>query len=80
MGWALSHFWYHTIRINIIILSAGLTSLLPACIMAGYQLAHGNLYLVLDSLYLYSQYVFGMLAGSILDKRNYNGEFDGVTR
>jgi hypothetical protein len=80
IGWALSHFWHHPIRINIIILSAGLTSLLPACIMAGYQLAHGNLYLVVDSLYLYGQYVFGMLAGSILDKRNYNGELDDFTR
>jgi hypothetical protein len=76
MGCALSHFWHHPIRINIIILSAGLTSLLPACIMAGYQLAHGNLYLAVDSLYLYSQYVFGMLAGSMLDKRNYDGELD----
>jgi hypothetical protein len=69
LGWALSKFWDHPIRINVIVASAGLATLLPACIMAGYQLRYGNLHLAIDSLYLYSQYVFGMLAGSILDKR-----------
>jgi len=69
LGWALSEFWNHPIRINVIVASAGLATLLPACIMTGYQLAHGNLHLAIDSLYLYGQYVFGMVAGSILDKR-----------
>jgi hypothetical protein len=68
LGWALSKFWHHPIRINVIVASAGLATLLPACIMAGYQLAHGNWNLVVDSLYLYSQYVGGMLAGALLNK------------
>jgi hypothetical protein len=67
MGWALSHFWHHTIRINIIILSAGLTSLLPACIMAGYWFSHDNLLAGLASLALYFQYVIGMWIGAIID-------------
>jgi hypothetical protein len=69
MGWALSHFWNHTIRINIIILSAGLTSLLPACIMAGYWFSHGNLSAGAASLALYFQYVIGMWLGATIDGR-----------
>jgi hypothetical protein len=69
LGWALSEFWDHPIRINVIVASAGLATLLPACIMAGYQLAHGNWNLVADSLYLYGQYVSGMLTGAILNKK-----------
>lgn len=72
MGWALSHFWHHTIRINIIILSAGLTSLLPACIMAGYWLSHNNLQAGVSSLLLYGQYVIGMWLGAIIDKHFYD--------
>lgn len=69
MGWALSHFWNHTIRINIIILSAGLTSLLPACIMAGYWFSHDNLSAGVASLALYFQYVIGMWLGATIDGR-----------
>lgn len=66
LGWALANFWTHGIRINIIVASAGLASLLPACIMAGYQLAHNDLLLALNSLYLYSEYVVGMSLGALI--------------
>jgi len=66
LGWTLANFWTHGIRINIIVASAALASLLPACIMAGYQLAHNDLLLALNSLYLYSEYVIGMAAGALI--------------
>ena len=74
VGWALSHFWNHTIRINIIILSAGLTSLGPACIMAGYWLSHNDFANAAASMMLYAQYVIGLWAGVLVD--NYIGEFN----
>lgn len=66
LGWALSNFWDHSVRINIIVASAGLATLLPACIMAGYQLSHSNLLLAADSLYLFAQYVGGMAIGALI--------------
>lgn len=72
MGWALSRFWDHPIRINIIILSAGLTSLLPACIMAGYWLSKMNWSLALESILLYTQYVLGMFIGALAERLHTN--------
>lgn len=69
LGWALAHFWHHTIRINIIILSAGLASLLPACIMTGYWFSHNNLSAGLLSLALYAQYVIGLWLGAIFERQ-----------
>jgi hypothetical protein len=65
LGFALSEFWNHPIRVNLIIVSAGLASLLPACIMAGYHFSHGAIDAGIGSLALYSQYVFGMLLGAL---------------
>ena len=72
LGGALAYFWDHTIRINIIVMSAGLASLLPACIMAGYWISHGIIPLAVSSLSLYFQYVLGMAAGAMII--NYLGE------
>ena len=66
LGGALAYFWDHTIRINIIVMSAGLASLLPACIMAGYWISHGIIPLAVSSLSLYFQYVLGMAAGAMI--------------
>jgi hypothetical protein len=66
LGGAMSYFWNHTIRINIIVMSAGLASLLPACIMAGYWISHGIIPLAVSSLLLYFQYVLGMALGCII--------------
>lgn len=66
LGCALAYFWNHTIRINIIIMSAGLASLLPACIMAGYWFSHGIIPLAVSSLSLYFQYVFGIAVGAVI--------------
>jgi hypothetical protein len=72
LGGALAYFWDHTIRINIIVMSAGLASLLPACVMAGYWISHGSIPLAVSSLSLYLQYVIGMAAGATII--NYVGE------
>lgn len=72
LGGSLAYFWDHTIRINIIVMSAGLASLLPACIMAGYWISHGTIPLAISSLLLYLQYVIGMAAGAMII--NYVGE------
>jgi hypothetical protein len=72
LGGSLAYFWDHTMRINIIVMSAGLASLLPACIMAGYWISHGIIPLAVSSLSLYFQYVVGMAAGATIV--NYVGE------
>lgn len=64
LGGALCYFWTHPIRINLIVMSAGLASLLPACIMAGYHLSRANVGLAIDSLLLYLQYILGMCLGA----------------
>ena len=69
LGFALDYFWHHPIRINLIIMSAGLTSLLPACIMAGYYISKLELAPALDSILLYLQYVVGMYIGTVADKK-----------
>ena len=69
LGIALDYFWNHPVRINLIIMSAGLTSLLPACIMAGYYLSQTNLSAAGDSLLLYMQYIVGMYIGAALSKK-----------
>jgi hypothetical protein len=66
LGSALSYFWDHTIRINIIVMSAGLASLLPACIMAGYWISHGLFPFAVNSLLLYFEYVIGIFLGALL--------------
>lgn len=66
LGGAMSYFWNHAIRINIIVMSAGLASLLPACIMAGYWISHGIIPMAVSSLLLYFQYVVGITIGAII--------------
>ena len=72
LGWALSHFWNHAIRINIIVLSAGLSSLLPACVLAGYWLVRDNIPGAVGSLELYFQYIVGMCIGAVADQIIFN--------
>jgi hypothetical protein len=69
LGSALSAFWNHAIRINVIVMSAGLASLLPACIMAGYWISHSNWSGATDSVELYLQYVLGMGGGAYITNR-----------
>jgi hypothetical protein len=69
LGSALSAFWNHAIRINIIVMSAGLASLLPACIMAGYWISQQNLAGTVSSIELYLQYVLGMATGAYLTNK-----------
>lgn len=66
LGYALSAFWNHPIRINLIVASAGLASLLPACVMAGYCLQRGLISMAFDSLTLYGEYVGGLAFGATL--------------
>jgi hypothetical protein len=64
LGGALKVFWNHKLRMNIIIMSAGLASLLPACIMIGYFIANSNISGIVNSCALYLQYVLGITIGS----------------
>lgn len=64
LGGALSYFWNHTIRINIIVMSAGLASLLPACVMTGYWISKGMIFVAIDSLLLHLEYVIGIALGA----------------
>lgn len=66
LGAALSYFWTHAIRINLIVMSAGLASLLPACIMSGYFISRAEFVPALNSIALYAQYVLGMCAGATI--------------
>jgi hypothetical protein len=65
LGAVLSYFWSHAIRINLIVMSAGLATLLPACIMSGYWISRGEVVPALNSIALYAQYVLGMCAGAM---------------
>ena len=69
LGWCLAHFWNHGIRINIVVMSAGLASLLPAVTMAGYWLSRGEFVTAQWSMALYGQYVFGLILGALLNKK-----------
>jgi hypothetical protein len=69
LGWCLAHFWHHAIRINIVVMSAGLSSLLPAVAMSAYWTARGEVDSAYWSLVLYCQYVFGMILGAVLNKK-----------
>ena len=64
LGGALCYFWDHSIRINLIVMSAGLASLLPACIMAGYHLSRADIGPATNSMLLYLQYILGMCLGA----------------
>jgi hypothetical protein len=66
LGAALSYFWSHAIRINLIVMSAGLASLLPACIMSGYFISRAEIVPAVNSIALYAQYVLGMCAGATI--------------
>lgn len=67
LGFALGKFWHHPIRVNLIVMSAGLASLLPACVMAGYQFSHEGYVEGGFSLALYFQYVLGMFFGAVIE-------------
>jgi len=64
LGVALNYFWDHVTRINIIVMIAGMSSLLPACIMAGYWINYAQWGNMTNSLLLWSEYAMGMFIGS----------------
>jgi hypothetical protein len=66
LGMALNYFWDHVTRINIIVMIAGMASLLPACIMAGYWASYAQWADMYDSLLLWGQYAVGIFIGSNL--------------
>lgn len=66
LGAALSYFWNHAMRLNLIVMSAGLASLLPACIIAGYYISQAEFVPALQSIALYLQYVAGMWLGATI--------------
>ena len=64
LGMSLNYFWDHVTRINIIVMIAGMASLLPACIMAGYWASYTNWDNMVSSLLLWAEYAVGMFIGS----------------
>jgi hypothetical protein len=66
LGMSLNYFWDHVTRINIIVMIAGMASLLPACIMAGYWASYSQWADMSDSLLLWGQYAVGIFVGSNL--------------
>ena len=72
LGGALKAFWNHQLRVNIIVMSAGLASLLPACIMTGYFINTQDFIGIRNSLGLYIEYVLGILIGSMITKEMIN--------
>ncbi len=81
LGLALSVLWNHPIRINVVVASAGLASLLPACIMTGYHLKQGQIATALRSLSLYGEYTGGLVIGATLHQFFENLDFrSGLVR
>jgi len=76
LGAALATFWNHGIRINVIVMSAGLASLLPACIMAGYWLSLADWSGAWTSIQLYLQYILGMCAGAYIVDNFQENQYD----
>ena len=66
LGMALNYFWNHGTRINIIVMIAGMASLLPALVMAGYWASSAQWDNMLESLLLWAQYAVGIFVGSII--------------
>lgn len=66
LGGALRTFWNHRLRINVIVMSAGLASLLPACIMTGYFISTHDVSGAINSFELYLEYVLGITLGSMI--------------
>jgi hypothetical protein len=74
LGGALKTFWDHKLRINVIIMSAGLASLLPACIMTGYFISINDVVGLINSFTLYLEYVVGIVIGSMIFTKKLNNE------
>ena len=66
LGVALNYFWDHVTRINIIVMIAGMSSLLPACIMAGYWASYAHWSDMTNSLLLWAEYAVGIFIGSTI--------------
>jgi hypothetical protein len=64
LGVALHYFWDHVTRINIIVMIAGMSSLLPACIMAGYWASYAHWDNMINSALLWAEYAVGIFIGS----------------
>jgi predicted membrane-bound spermidine synthase len=64
LGMSLNYFWDHITRINIIVMIAGMASLLPACIMAGYWASYADWDNMTSSLLLCAEYAVGIFIGS----------------
>ena len=76
LGGALKTFWNHRLRINVIIMSAGLASLLPACIMTGYFIILNDVPGLTNSFALYLEYVVGIVIGSMIFTKELINEHD----
>ena len=71
LGMALNHFWDHVTRINIIVMIAGMASLLPACVMAGYWASYAHWGNMTNSLLLWGEYAVGIFIGSTMIEKIY---------
>jgi hypothetical protein len=66
LGVALNYFWDHVTRINIIVMIAGMASLLPACVMAGYWASSAQWNNMTNGLLLWAEYAVGIFIGSTI--------------
>lgn len=66
LGMALNYFWDHVTRINIIVMIAGMASLLPACVMAGYWASSAQWNNMTNGLLLWAEYAVGIFIGSTI--------------
>jgi hypothetical protein len=71
LGMALNYFWDHVTRINIIVMIAGMASLLPACVMAGYWASSAQWNNMADGLLLWGEYAVGIFIGSTMIEKIY---------
>ena len=63
LGLALSYFWDHAIRLNIIVMGAAMAYMLPACVVTGYYLSIHN-DLAWTSLAFHFSYAIGVFFGA----------------
>lgn len=64
LGLALTNFWNHVTRVNIVVMIAGMASLSPACVVSGYWLSVQEWNNMLMSMLLWFEYAVGIFLGS----------------
>ena len=69
VGMALTYFWEHALKLNVIVMVAGLAFLLPSAIMAGYLILNNQIAMSISSLGLYFEYIFGIYLGSLIIRK-----------